>query len=767
MKHFFLIAFCWFFIVALKAQSPVELLQTYDASWNTPSINSSQSMPCGGGDVGLNVWVENGDLLFYVARSGTFDENNTMLKLGRVRVSLSPNPLMGDEFLQTLKLHDGFVEIKGENGVKIQVWVEINRPVVHVEISGNKDFDIKASYENWRFQDRTLKQNEGFQNSYKWALPQGLMVKKDSVSFYEQGVLFYHRNIGETVFDVTVKQQGMDAVKQQLYNPLQDLTFGGFIMGDNMVIAEIDSGTYLSTPYKSWQLKSRSPSKKHHLEIALHTSSTSLEEWMTELMNIKGAKNLTKLRKQTRDWWHQFWNRSFVFIEPDEKNSASKIWQAGKNYQLFRYMLACNAYGDYPTKFNGGLFTYDPQFVNADRPFTPDFRNWGGGTFTAQNQRLVYYPMFRSGDFDMLPSQLDFYTRLLGNAEVRSQYYWNHKGASFTEQIENFGLPNPSEYGWKRPNYFDEGMEYNAWLEHQWDTVLEFCWMAIKLHHYQHTDISSYIPLIKSSLTFFDEHYQYLAQRRGRKSLDGDGKLVFYPGTACETYKMATNPTSTLTALRTLLQELLELPEVYLANSERIEFSEMLDRLPEISFRSFDGQTTIAPAKSWERINNTEVPQLYPVFPWGVYGVGKPNLDIARNTYLLDPDVTKFRGHESWKQDNIFAARLGLTQQADSLTLLKLSDSGRRFHAFWGPGFDWVPDHNWGGSGMIGLQEMLMQTVGDRILLFPAWPKDRDVFFRLHAPNKTVVEGTLKGGKVTRLEVWPKERKKDIEILLK
>ena len=45
-------------------------------------------MPCGGGDIGLNVWVENGDILFYIAKSDAFDENNTLLKLGRVRIHL-------------------------------------------------------------------------------------------------------------------------------------------------------------------------------------------------------------------------------------------------------------------------------------------------------------------------------------------------------------------------------------------------------------------------------------------------------------------------------------------------------------------------------------------------------------------------------------------------------------------------------------------------------------------------------------------------------
>ena len=37
-----------------------------DIVWKTQSCNSSESMPCGGHDIGMNIWVENGDLLFYV-----------------------------------------------------------------------------------------------------------------------------------------------------------------------------------------------------------------------------------------------------------------------------------------------------------------------------------------------------------------------------------------------------------------------------------------------------------------------------------------------------------------------------------------------------------------------------------------------------------------------------------------------------------------------------------------------------------------------------
>ena len=63
---------------------------------------------------------------------------------------------------------------------------------------------------------------------------------------------------------------------------------------------------------------------------------------------------------------------------------------------------------------------------------------------------------------------------------------------------------------------------------------------------------------------------------------------------------------------------------------------------------------------------------------------------------------------------------------------------------------------------MIGLQEMLMQTVDDKIYLLPACPKAWDVDFKLHAPGSTVVECTYRNGKVEKLKVTPASRTKDI-----
>ena len=69
-------------------------------------------------------------------------------------------------------------------------------------------------------------------------------------------------------------------------------------------------------------------------------------------------------------------------------------------------------------------------------------------------------------------------------------------------------------------------------------------------------------------------------------------------------------------------------------------------------------------------------------------------------------------------------------------------------------------DH--GGAGMIQLQEMLMQTPGRQIILFPAWPKDWDVDFKLCAPEQTTVECRFKNGKVEKLVVTPASRQADV-----
>lgn len=691
-----------------------------DYVWTTQSQNSSGSMPCGGHDVGMNVWVENGDILFYVSKSGMLDENNTLLKAGRFRLNIKGQPFSGTDFEQRLCLDDGAIYIKGK-GISIRLWADVYQPKVFVEMNATHKADATLSYESWRYKDRPVTKAECQQGSYKWNIPADCTTFADSIKAAKSSIDFWHTNRSYTVFDYTVNREGLDAIKDELYNPIGGKTFGGSITMPGFKFTGTSTGTYASTDYKAW----------HYSATGIRQATVSIDLYTGETAST--ALSAKKSKAQSTKWWHQFWQRSFITAEGEGAAMA-------RNYELFRYMLGCNAYGEYPTKFNGSLFTFDPVYADPKCPFTPDFRKWGGGTMTAQNQRLVYWPMLKSGDTDMMKAQFDTYLRMLPNATRRTKFYWNHDGASFSEQIENSGLPNPTEYGKHKPGD-DPGMDRNAWLEYQWDTALEFCSMIMQAHKYSGMDIAEYEPLIRQTLIFFDEHYQYIAKKLGVKPLNADGKLMLYPSSGCETYKMAYNPSSVIAALKTVTEQWIE----YKGDS----LNNFLSRIPPIPLRTIEGDTCIAPAIVWARIQNIETPQLYPVFPWRVYGMGRDNLHIARNTYLKDPHAVEMHSTKGWKQDNIWAACLGLTDEAFKLNKEKLADGPYRFPAFWDPGYDWAPDCNKGGASMIGLQEMLLQEKPDGgLLLFPAWPKNINAKFRLKATGGRTVEAEIKNGTI-------------------
>lgn len=691
-----------------------------DYVWTTQSENSSASMPCGGHDVGMNVWVENGDILFYLSKSGMLDENNTLLKAGRFRLNIQGRPFDGKDFEQRLCLDDGAVYIKGK-GINVRLWADVYQPKVFVEINSNQKTDATLSYESWRYRDRLVTKAECQQGSYKWNIPKDCTTFADSIKAAESSIAFWHKNRDYTVFDYTVTKEGLDEIKDELYNPIGSLKFGGRIDMPGFRFTGTSTGTYASTDFKAWKY-SATAIKQTTISIGLYTNEKE-EKMLTAKSGLSAKKSKTFSSK----WWHEFWQRSFIIAEGEGAKMA-------RNYELFRYMLGCNAYGEYPTKFNGSLFTFDPVYADPKCPFTPDFRKWGGGTMTAQNQRLVYWPMLKSGDWDMMKAQFDTYLRMLPNATKRTKFYWGHDGASFSEQIENCGLPNPAEYGKHKPGD-DPGMDRNAWLEYQWDTALEFCSMILQAHKYCGMDIRKYEPLIEQCLIFFDEHYQYIAKKLGVKPLTADGKLMLYPSSGCETYKMAYNPSSVIAALKTV--------------TEQWGAASLASRIPDIPLRVIDGDTCIAPAIVWARIQNIETPQLYPVFPWRIYGMGRDNLQIGRNTYLKDPHAVEMHSSKGWKQDNIWAACLGLTDEAFRLNKEKLADGPYRFPAFWDPGYDWAPDCNKGGASMIGLQEMLLQEKPDgEIILFPAWKKDINVKFRLKATGGRTIEAEIKDGKI-------------------
>ena len=167
--------------------------------------------------MGLNVWVENNELLMYLSQSGTFDENNQMLKHGRVRIRMEPNPFEeAVSFSQELRLEEGCIYISAANdrvSADLELWVDVERPVAHVKCSSNVPVEVYAQYESWRTEDQELPPGTRHACFSYTSYPGEVVKYKDQVGLKENIVQWMHRNRDDKLLiDFCIRQQGLEEV---------------------------------------------------------------------------------------------------------------------------------------------------------------------------------------------------------------------------------------------------------------------------------------------------------------------------------------------------------------------------------------------------------------------------------------------------------------------------------------------------------------------------------------------------------------------------
>ncbi len=734
----FLVIGLVFSTINVQAQTDVS---HYNVIWDSPSQNSSGSMPLGNGDIGLNAWVEkNGDLLFYISKTDAWSGNGRLLKLGRVRVRLNPNPLKkNDSFRQTLSLKDATIRIEagqGNDSIELLLWADANAPIVHIQANGQKPFEIETKLESWRNEIREMtSEREKFSAYGISSAPFPIRVMPDrTIETKDNRIVWYHRN-ESSIWGPTLELQGLQTFRAHAQDPLLHRTFGGAIEGDGFI--KRDNTTLIS----------KQPNQEFAITIHLLTAQTdTAEDWLAQLDDSihNNKQPLPESRKQHEVWWEQFWNRSWIHITSEKEPDIA--FRVSQGYALQRFITACAGRGAFPIKFNGSIFTVDA--LEKDEKFDADYRRWGG-PYWFQNTRLPYWPMLNCGDFEMMQPLFAMYLAGLPLAKERTQIYFGHEGAFFPETMYFWGAYANDNYGWdregKHPSYVD-----NRYIRWYWSNNLEL--LALMLDYYDFSGDDrfltyDFLPFSDEVLTFFDKHYKR----------DEQGKLHFEPAQALETWHDAVNPTPEIAGLRWVLERLNRLPDIYRNNTRRALWKHLRDDLPGLPKATENGQTYILPAEKFENLSNSENPELYAIFPYRLFGIGKPNVDIARLTF----EKRRVKRTGGWTQDPIQAALLGLNDIAKEYTTqnFKTHDPGSRFPAFWGPNFDWVPDQDHGGVSMIALQKMLMQTDDGSIRLFPAWPKTWDVEFKLHAPDNTTVEGVCQAGQLTGLKVTPDKKR--------
>jgi len=687
----------------LKPHTPVDtLLDAYNLWWNTPGPGSAQSMPLGNGDIGLNVWVEkNGDLVFYIAKTDAWggeidpgkdiwvNQGGVLMKLGAVRVSVTPNPLSGSPaFKQILKLRNGEIIVQegtGANEVDFRVWVDANNPVIRVEAKSSRQSTVSVKLDNWR---------AGLTDTI-------LSNQKNSIAWY-------HHN-------------------SPTADPhLANLTFGAVITGKG--ITNKGDTTLQSTQKVTSQLISIYP---------LTAVAGSGNEWYSTLkqhINRLEKLDLNQTRLAHQQWWRQFWERSWVFVSGNE--TATNITQG---YILQRFVTACAGRGAYPVKFNGSLFVVDNPVKNVNA----DYRAWGG-QYWFQNTRAMYWPRLMAGDFDMMLPLFRMYANILPADEAQIKQFYNHGGAYFAE----------TSPFWGGLNFMGPGVKAN-YTNHYFTPILELSMMM--LDYYEYTGDTAFakktlLPIATAGLRFFDEHF----------SRDSTIKLLLDPDNSIEMFWKVHNPAPDIAGLHAVLSRMLKLPVILVDENTRHHWQQFYNELPPLPTADVNGKTVLLPYTGPQTAQsfNSENPELYAIYPFRLYGLGKPNLNVAINTF----NARKQRDKGCWVQDPIQAAMLGDAGTAQEYVSFNFArkDPRLKFPAFWAKGNDYEPDEDNGGNGENGLQQMLMQTDSKKIMLLPAWPTGWDAVFKLNAPYKTTVEGRVSKGKLVYLKVTPASRLADV-----
>jgi hypothetical protein len=427
----------------------------------------------------------------------------------------------------------------------------------------------------------------------------------------------------------------------------------------------------------------------------------------------------------------------------------------GAAYALQRYMIACAGRGPIPIKFNGSIFTVEPKAMGKLQ--NPDWRQWGDCHWW-QNVRFSYHAMLEGGDFDLMDPVFNLYEGVRPLCEARAQLYHGAQGCYFPETMTIWGTYANSDYGWNRDGAPPKDVKSMYW-RYAWNQGPEL--VGLMLDRWDYTRDEAFLktrllPMAESVLKYFDTRFPK----------DPDGRIRIDPAQAVETYWYeVTNDTPTCAGLADITARLCALPEKFGTAAQRGFFARMKAACPAVPIEEklVNGKPVrrIAPAQKYRnQRSNCENPELYAVWPFRLYGLGKPDLDAARAAY----GARGSHNDVGWGYDGLCAALLGLTDEAARSLQIKCANThpAYRWPATWGPNFDWLPDQDHGANLMLLTQAMLLQPDGDHLRLLPSWPKDWNVSFKLWAPRNTTVECVYRAGKIQRLVVTPAARRKDV-----
>jgi alpha-L-fucosidase 2 len=308
MRRKIVCLFLVFWPLALFARED-NFAQSNDVTWDSLGTNENNSMPIGNGDIALNVWTEqNGDIVLLLAKSDAWSENGQLLKLGRVRFRLTPNPFVSAAFFkQTLRLESGDIQLQSGNNA-VRIWADANHPAVHLEVRTAQPVELAVSSELWRTRTYHLGQRAVSQDGFFefGNDPEGLTFDPDTVLPARKNQVSWCHFNSRSIYPLVFEKEHLESLLPKYPDPILHRCFGVTVKGEGLVSTDDQT------------LKSTGASRSWRLDLyALTRQTDTPETWHAALSHEIEAIDAVKLKTAWtahQQWWTDFWNRSWIHL---------------------------------------------------------------------------------------------------------------------------------------------------------------------------------------------------------------------------------------------------------------------------------------------------------------------------------------------------------------------------------------------------------------------------------------------------------------------
>jgi hypothetical protein len=436
-------------------------------------------------------------------------------------------------------------------------------------------------------------------------------------------------------------------------------------------------------------------------------------------------KTLKETETQHRQWWSDYWNKSYVSI-PDSLIE--------RHYYVSLYAMAsCSRDIDFPPAIFG-------TWITREQPA------WCGDYHLNYNHNAPFYALYSANRLE----QAEPYYRPLLAFVPRGKYYSEKvtgisDGILLPVGIGPLGIETTRSGAFMekhRKYWFDGGnIEHEGMFWRQRSNA-SYAVVNLSMQFYRTWDrefTERVYPFVKLAATFWEHYLKY-----------EDGRYVDYHD-ACHEGTDDTNPILSLGLIKMVMQTAVDMSKLIDADADRRDkWMHIHDHISAYPLLERNGKTIFRLSEEgidWVGGNTLAIQHIY---PGGQIGLDSdPELrQIALNTL----EETQ-RWYDSNGSNSFFPAVVRVGYNADTI----LHHLRRYTERACPNGFQLNNPHGIENLSTVPntINEMLCMGHQNILRLFPVWPRNLDVAFkRIRVEGAFLISAALTGGEVTELSVF-------------